>query len=95
MIRYDRGQGPDTNWIVSEDAFDSRFLGKCEAIFAQGNGYLGQRAALEEDYVGQTRNLFVTGTFNRFAESEVTELPNLPDLTRVRILVDEIGRAHV
>ncbi len=88
MIRYDRGQGPDANWIVSEGAFDSRFLGKCEAIFAQGNGYLGQRAALEEDYVGQIRNLFVTGTFNRFADNEVTELPNLPDLTRVRILVD-------
>ena len=66
-----------------------RYLGKCEAIFALGNGYIGQRAALEERYVGETRGLFVTGTFNKFDENEVTELPNLPDLTWMDIWVDD------
>lgn len=89
MIRYNFGTCANQNWLAAEDAFDSRNLGKCEAIFCQGNGYLGQRAALEEDYVGQTRNLFVTGTFNRFDENEVTELPNLPDLTRILMQIDD------
>lgn len=88
MIQYDMGTGSSLHWLAAENAFDRRYLGKCEAIFCQGNGYLGQRAALEEDYVGQTRNLFVTGTFNRFDENEVTELPNLPDLTRLHLLID-------
>lgn len=88
MISYNAGTGSNQNWLAAEEKFDSRYPGKCEAIFCQGNGYLGQRAALEEDYAGQTRNLFVTGTFNRFDENEVTELPNLPDLTRIRMLID-------
>lgn len=88
MMRYDAGTGDDLNWLVAEAGFDIRYQGKCESILCQGNGYLGQRAALEEDYVGQTRNLFVTGTFNRFDENEVTELPNLPDLTRVSLAID-------
>lgn len=66
------------------------YQGKCEAIFCTGNGYLGQRAALEERYVGQTRDLLVTGTFNRFAENEVTELPNLPDVTNLEFYVDGV-----
>jgi len=88
MIQYDIGTDSNLHWLAAENAFDRRYLGKCEAIFCQGNGYLGQRAALEEDYVGQTRNLFVTGTFNRFDENEVTELPNLPDMTQIHLLID-------
>ncbi len=37
---------------------------------------------------GETRDLLVTGTFNRADETEVTELPNLPDITNVDILLD-------
>ncbi len=88
MIQYDMGTGSNLHWLAAENAFDRRYPGKCEAIFCQGNGYLGQRAALEEDYAGQMRNLFVTGTFNRFDENEVTELPNLPDLTRICLHID-------
>ncbi len=89
MMQYNRGTGSLKNWLVEESAFDSRYLGKCEAIFTQGNGYIGQRAALEERYVGETRGLFVTGTFNKFDGNEVTELPNLPDLTWMDIWVDD------
>lgn len=88
IMQYDLGQGTEKNWLVAEKAFDDLHLGKGEAIFCQGNGYLGQRAALEERYVGQTRNLFVTGTFHAFDQTEVTELPNLPDLTNLSLSIN-------
>ncbi len=88
MMRYDLGQGDRKNWLIAEESFDPAHQGKCEAIFCQGNGYLGQRAALEEAYVGQTRDLLVAGTFDRFDEGEVTELPNLPDLIHLEMTID-------
>ena len=77
---FDLGNPEYQNWIVSEDKFSPKFLGKCEAIFALGNGYLGIRSATEERYIGEVRNLFVAGTFNKFADNEVTELPNAADV---------------
>lgn len=68
-------------WRLSDTHFDPAWLGKTEAIFTQGNGYLGIRATNEEAYIGEMRDTFVAGTFNKFDENEVTELPNLPDLT--------------
>ena len=88
MLKYDLGIGEKANWLVAETDFDIDHQGKCEAIFCQGNGYLGQRAALEEKYVGQTRDLLVTGTFDRFGENEVCELPNLPDVTNLYFRLD-------
>jgi len=88
MIRYDLGKDEQENWLVTDSVFDARHQGKYEAIFCQGNGYLGQRATLEEAYVGQTRNLLVAGTFNKAGDDEVTELPNLPDVTNVIIWID-------
>lgn len=77
-----------TEWILAEDSLDPARLGKCEAVMAQGNGYLGLRAATEERYVGETRNLLINGTFNKFDADEVTELPNAADVTAVEIWVD-------
>jgi trehalose/maltose hydrolase-like predicted phosphorylase len=88
LMNYQKGKEDLQNWLVSESAFDSRYLGKCESIFCQGNGYLGLRAALEEPYVGGTRGMFVTGTFNKFDAGEVTELPNFPDVTRFIIKIN-------
>lgn len=88
MMKYNKGTGEYANWLVTEEGFDSRYLGKCEALFAQGNGYLGVRNALEEAYVGETRDLFVTGTFNKASADEVTELPNFPDVTEMNIWVN-------
>jgi len=89
IMKYNSGTDGLENWIVEESSFNSNFLGKCEAIFCQGNGYLGLRSTLEEEYVGETRNLFVTGTFNQFYENEVTELPNLPDFTKVVLFINK------
>jgi len=77
---YDLGNPEYKNWIVSEDKFDPKFLGKGETVFSLGNGYMGIRSVAEERYIGETRNLFVAGTFNKFAENEVTELPNAADV---------------
>lgn len=79
-LSYTDGENDYENWIVSETKFNSKFLGKSESIFCLGNGYMGQRAAKEERYTSERRNLFVSGTFNKFAENEVTELPNAADV---------------
>ena len=75
-------------WVIEEAGFDSRCMAKCESIFAQGNGYMNIRCALEEDYVGQCRDTFVTGTFNKAMPDEVTELPNLPDAAQMVIALN-------
>ena len=87
-LNYDSGTGAKKNWVIREQIFDREKLGKCEAIFCQGNGYIGQRAALEEKYTAECRNLFVTGTFDRFDQGEVTELPNLADFTNQKIEIN-------
>jgi hypothetical glycosyl hydrolase len=87
-LNYTAGSGENTGWIVRETAFDSNLQGKCEAIMSLGNGYLGLRSATEEPYLNQVRNLFVAGTFNKFDEEEVTELPNAADLTEIKLVLD-------
>lgn len=75
-------------WIISESEFDPAALGKVEANFCLGNGYLGLRSATEEKYLGETRDLLVAGTFDRFSPEEVTELPNAADVTNIEITLD-------
>ena len=75
-------------WKIIEANFDPNALGKVEANFCLGNGYLGLRSATEEQYRGETRDLLVAGTFNRFSEEEVTELPNAADVTNIEITLN-------
>lgn len=77
-------------WKIIERTFEPEYLGKCEAIMCQGNGYLGLRNATDEFNAGEQRNLFVAGTFNKFDENEVTELPNAADVTRLNIRLDGV-----
>lgn len=88
MIKYDYGKGEYENFIVLEDNFNVENLGKCESIMCLGNGYMGLRATTEENYFNETRNFFVAGTFNKFDKTEVTELPNMPDITNMLIYID-------
>ena len=37
--------GKKDGWTIAENGFDPAFMGKVETCFAQGNGYLGLRAA--------------------------------------------------
>ncbi|WP_042273266.1 glycoside hydrolase family 65 protein [[Clostridium] dakarense] len=87
LMKYDLGHGQEKNWIVSENDFNSLFLGKGESIMCLGNGYLGLRSATEEKYVGETRDMLIAGTFNKF-DGEVTELPNAADLTEITIFIN-------
>ena len=75
-------------WILREDSFDAEHLGKCEAVMSLGNGYLGLRSATEEKYLGETRDLLINGTFNKFDPSAVTELPNVADMTAMEIRIN-------
>lgn len=86
MTAMDYSQASD--WKIIERHFNAEHLGKCEAIMCQGNGYLGLRNATDENNAGEQRNLFVAGTFNKFDESEVTELPNAADVIRLDIHLD-------
>ncbi len=76
------------DWILREDCYDHDHLGKTEAIMALGNGYMGLRSAAEEQYLGETRNLLVNGTFNKADDTAVTELPNVPDMTNIDIRIN-------
>ena len=75
-------------WKIIETRFDPTALGKVEANFCLGHGYLGLRSATEEQYRGETRDLLVAGTFDRFSEEEVTELPNAADVTNIEITLN-------
>lgn len=88
MMNYGLGEREFKNWIVAEERFSTNHLGKCEAIMYLGNGYMGIRSATEETYIGETRNTFISGSFNKFDEHEVTELPNVADVTNLNIIID-------
>lgn len=87
-MNYTLGKGEFENWVVSEVKFSPDALGKAESIMYLGNGYMGLRSTTEEPYLKERRNLLVNGTFNKFDEEEVTELPNVADITRIDIRVD-------
>ncbi|QOS81150.1 glycoside hydrolase family 65 protein [Paenibacillus sp. JNUCC31] len=90
MLKYDAGIGEWNNWVVTETGFDPAHQGKGEAVLSLGNGYMGLRSATDESYVGQVRNWFVAGTFNKFDEHEVTELPNAADVTELAITLNGV-----
>lgn len=75
-------------WEITETSFDPSALGKVEANFCLGNGYLGLRSATEENYLGETRDLLVAGTFDQFSPEEVTELPNAADVTNIELTLN-------
>ena len=77
-----------SEWKIVETDFNPNALGKVEANFCLGNGYLGLRSATEEKYLGETRDLLVAGTFNQFSPEEVTELPNAADVTNIELTLN-------
>ncbi len=88
MINYNYGKNENTNWIVEETIYKEKFLGKTESTFLLGNGYFGIRSANEESTANTTRNTFISGTFNKADENEVTELPNVNDVYSLDLFVD-------
>ncbi|WP_299550523.1 glycosyl hydrolase family 65 protein [Seonamhaeicola sp.] len=88
IMSYDQGENEFKNWIVAESSFKRKYQGKCEVVMSLGNGYLGMRSCTEESYLGQVRNTFVSGTFNKANANEVTELPNAADITGIDIFIN-------
>ena len=64
------------NWQITETQFRPEFCRKYESIMCQGNGYMGVRAATEEDYEKTVRYTLVAGTFDKMERKNTTELPN-------------------
>ncbi|MBF6625456.1 glycoside hydrolase family 65 protein [Aerococcaceae bacterium zg-BR9] len=86
MVNLDYLTG--NKWGIVETSFDSKWLRKFETIMAQGNGYMGVRASLEEAYTNEKRGHFVAGVFNQFDNNEVTELTNVADLVHMEIKIN-------
>ena len=69
-------------WVVVEDVFDAGRIAKCESIFAQGNGYMNLRDALEEAYARAECPVVSNNSANRFT-------PDVP------MVVPEINAEHL
>lgn len=90
MLAYNVGKDDLKDWLVAETSFNVRNCGKFETIMSLGNGYLGIRSATEEKYCNEKRNTFVAGTFNKFDDTEVSELPNCADVTAIKLLINDV-----
>lgn len=85
---YNNGVGNDKGWILKEETFPYKALGKCESIMCLGNGYMGIRASMEEYTNELSRRMLIAGTFDFMKGDIATELPNAPDVTNMVITVD-------
>ncbi|PLR80407.1 glycoside hydrolase family 65 protein [Bacillus sp. V33-4] len=74
--------------VIYENHFSLHHINKYASLMALGNGYLGVRAAHEEDYAEQTRGMYAAGFFNKASQNEPSELVNLPDMAGMRIEID-------
>ncbi len=83
-ISYNSGKNKYKNWIVAEGNYIPENTSKFETIFSLGNGYMGLRGSNEEASSGEVRGCYVAGLFDKFP-GEVTELPNIPDWTKIEI----------
>lgn len=79
------------DWLVRETEFHPEYARKFESILCQGNGYMGVRAATEEDYEKTVRYTLVAGTFDKMEKKNTTELPNSADTTAVFLSADGIA----
>ncbi|MCG1031701.1 glycoside hydrolase family 65 protein [Bacillus amyloliquefaciens] len=74
--------------VLTDPAFCPHSLNKYGSIMACGNGYMGIRAAHEEDYTQQTRGVYLAGLYHRAGPNETSELVNLPDIIGIDIELD-------
>jgi hypothetical glycosyl hydrolase len=74
--------------VIYDNNFDLHSLNKFSSVMALGNGYLGVRAAYEENYTGQTRGMYVAGVYNKASANDTSDLVNLPDIFGMLIEID-------
>ncbi|AOH53989.1 glycosyl hydrolase family 65 [Peribacillus muralis] len=73
---------------LDENRFDTRYINKFASLMTVGNGYFGLRASHEENYVDQTRGMYVAGIYNKATANEPSDLVNLPDMVGMNIELD-------
>ena len=83
----------ERNWVIRETEFCPEYARKYESIMCQGNGYMGVRAATEEDYERTVRYTLVAGTFDKMEKKNTTELPCSVDTTAAFLSADGISLA--
>lgn len=77
--------------VLTEPGFCPHSLNKYASIMACGNGYIGIRAAHEEDYTRQTRGMYLAGLYHQAGRNETTELINLPDIIGIDVELDGVN----
>ncbi|EPJ7320830.1 glycoside hydrolase family 65 protein, partial [Enterobacter asburiae] len=77
--------------VLTDPDFCPHSLNKYASIMACGNGYMGIRAAHEEDYTQQTRGMYLAGLYHRAGRNETTELINLPDIIGIDVELDSVN----
>lgn len=77
--------------VLTDPGFCPHSLNKYASIMACGNGYMGIRAAHEEDYTQQTRGMYLAGLYHRAGRNETTELINLPDIIGIDVELDGVN----
>ena len=70
---------------LKEKRFDLQAVNKYATLMTLGNGYMGIRGSFDENYIEQTRGMYVAGIYNKFSSNDVTEIINLPDLVGMKI----------
>lgn len=77
--------------VLNDPAFCPHSLNKYASVMACGNGYMGIRAAHEEDYTQQMRGMYLAGLYHCAGRHETNELVNLPDIIGVSL---QLNREH-
>ena len=77
-----------SDWILTENYFDSEQLNYKETVFTIGNGYLGTRASFEEGYPGAVAATLINGVYDD-VPVYYTELVNCPDWLPLYIIIDD------
>jgi trehalose/maltose hydrolase-like predicted phosphorylase len=77
----------DKNWIVYEDDINRGKMRFWETMFTLGNGYLGSRGILEEDYEEGYAGTYIAGVYDRGA-GQSFELVNAPNPLNLGIYVN-------
>jgi len=68
----------ESNWTITETAFDPTHLHRQETLFTLGNGYLSTRGSFEESIPGDQPATLIHGIFDD-VPIVYTELANAPD----------------
>lgn len=74
-------------WIL-ENENDWKYVNKTESVFTTANGYMGIRAVHTFRDEDRCPGMFVAGLFQKATEHEVTELVNCPDVTEIKLEIN-------